>query len=134
MGKDALGDEILAICKKHNILLVVDNCFATPVLQRPIEFGADIVIHSATKYIDGQGRTLGGVILASEKIVSELKAFARHSGPALSPFNAWVLSKSLETLYLRVRQHTFNATEIAKRLEGDKRIKLVRYPYLPSCF
>ena len=123
---------VSAICKKHNILLVVDNCFATPVLQRPIEFGADIVIHSATKYIDGQGRTLGGVILASEKIVSELKAFARHSGPALSPFNAWVLSKSLETLYLRVRQHTFNATEIAKRLEGDKRIKLVRYPYLPS--
>lgn len=123
---------VASICKQKGVLLVVDNCFATPVLQRPAEFGADIVIHSATKYIDGQGRTLGGVILSSETIIAEIKAFARHSGPALSPFNAWVLSKSLETLHLRMREHGRNALEVARRLEKDARVEQVRYPFLPS--
>ncbi len=120
------------ICKKRSILFAVDNCFATPVLQRPIEFGADIVIHSATKYIDGQGRTLGGAIVSSHKVIEEIKAFARHSGPALSPFNAWVLSKSIETLPLRMERHSENALKIAKQLEEHPSIESVRYPFLTS--
>lgn len=125
---EAIGD----ICKKHSLLFAVDNCFATPVLQRPIEFGADIVIHSATKYIDGQGRTMGGAILSSSEIIEQIKAFARHSGPALSPFNAWVLSKSIETLPLRIERHSENALKIAERLEKHPSIKSVRYPFLTS--
>lgn len=125
-------ERLSAICKRKGVLLVVDNCFATPVIQRPIEFGADIVIHSATKYIDGQGRTMGGVILASQEIISLIKNFARHSGPALSPFNAWVLSKSLETLHLRMEKHSSNALEIAKRLELHASVKSVSYPFLES--
>lgn len=120
------------ICKQHSILFAVDNCFATPILQRPIEFGADIVIHSATKYIDGQGRTMGGAILASNQIIEQIKAFARHSGPALSPFNAWVLSKSIETLPLRMERHSENALKIAHRLESHPSVESVRYPFLPS--
>jgi O-succinylhomoserine sulfhydrylase len=95
-------EKVAAICKKKNVIFAVDNCFATPFIQRPIEFGADVAIHSATKYIDGQGRTLGGVILSSNAITEKIKAFARHTGPALSPFNAWILSKSLETLSCEV--------------------------------
>lgn len=125
---EAIGN----ICKKNEILFAVDNCFATPVLQRPIEFGADIVIHSATKYIDGQGRTLGGAILSSHEIIAEIKAFARHSGPALSPFNAWVLSKSIETLPLRIERHSENALKIAERLEEHASVESVRYPFLTS--
>jgi O-succinylhomoserine sulfhydrylase len=120
------------ICKRKQVLLVVDNCFATPLLQRPIELGADVTIHSATKYIDGQGRTLGGVILGSNVVIAQIKAFARHSGPALSPFNAWVLSKSLETLDVRLERHCNSALEIAKRLEGHPEVKFVKYPFLPS--
>lgn len=120
------------ICKKKGVLLVVDNCFATPVIQRPAEFGADIIIHSATKYLDGQGRTMGGVILSSKEIIAKIKAFARHSGPAISPFNAWILSKSLETLYIRVERHSQNALEIAKRLEAHINVKNVKYPFLES--
>ena len=125
---EAIGD----ICKRNSILFALDNCFATPVLQRPIEFGADIVIHSATKYIDGQGRTLGGAILSSVEIIEQVKAFARHSGPALSPFNAWVLSKSIETLPLRMERHSENALKIAKKLEEHASVESVRYTFLTS--
>lgn len=121
-----------AICQRKNVLLAVDNCFATPVLQRPLEHGADVSIHSATKYIDGQGRTLGGVILGSQKIIDQVRAFARHSGPAMSPFNAWVLSKSLETLHIRMEKHCSNALEIARRLEAHPAVKWVKYPGLKS--
>jgi len=120
------------ICKYKNVLLVVDNCFATPLLQQPILLGADVTIHSSTKYIDGQGRTLGGIILASNKIIDEVRNFARHSGPALSPFNAWVQSKALETLDVRMERHCKNAFEIAKRLEQKTEVDWVKYPFLKS--
>ncbi len=125
---EAVGE----ICKKHGVLYAVDNCFATPLIQRPLDFGADISIHSATKYIDGQGRTLGGIILGSHEIIAQVKAFARHTGPAISPFNAWTLSKSLETLDVRLERHCKNALEIANRLEGHPNVENVRYPFLKS--
>ncbi len=125
-------ERISAITKKHDLIFAVDNCFATPILQRPIDFGADVSIHSATKYIDGQGRTLGGVILGSGKLIDKIRAFARHTGPALSPFNAWTLSKSLETLDVRMERHCKNALEIAKRLEKHSAVDWVKYPFLPS--
>jgi O-succinylhomoserine sulfhydrylase len=125
-------EKIAAITKRHSILFAVDNCFATPLLQRPIDFGADVTIHSATKYIDGQGRTLGGLILSSVEIIEKVKAFVRHTGPALSPFNAWTLSKSLETLDVRMERHCKNALEIATRLEGHEAIECVKYPFLKS--
>jgi O-succinylhomoserine sulfhydrylase len=125
-------EKIAEITKRHSILFAVDNCFATPLLQRPIDFGADVTIHSATKYIDGQGRTLGGLILSSFEIIEKVKAFARHTGPALSPFNAWTLSKSLETLDVRMERHCKNALEIATRLEGHDSIDWVKYPFLKS--
>jgi O-succinylhomoserine sulfhydrylase len=125
-------ERIGAICKAKNVLFVVDNCFATPVLQQPIRFGADIVIHSATKYIDGQGRVLGGLIVSTQAIIYKIQAFARHSGPAMSPFNAWVLSKSLETLHLRMEKHCSQALEIAKRLENHPAVDWVKYPFLES--
>lgn len=132
-GLDIIDIRKLAtICKKKNVLLVVDNCFATPLLQQPILFGADVTIHSSTKYIDGQGRTLGGIILASNKIIDEVRNFARHSGPALSPFNAWIQSKSLETLDVRMERHCKNAFEIAKRLEERSEVDWVKYPFLKS--
>ena len=132
-GLDIIDIRKLAvICKQKNVLLVVDNCFATPLLQQPISLGADVTIHSSTKYIDGQGRTVGGVILASNKIIDEVRNFARHSGPALSPFNAWVQSKALETLDVRMERHCNNALEIAKRLEEQSKIAWVKYPFLPS--
>ena len=132
-GLDIIDIERLAaICKRKKVLLVVDNCFATPLLQQPISLGADVTIHSSTKYIDGQGRTLGGVILASNEIIEEVKNFARHSGPALSPFNAWVQSKSLETLEVRMERHCNSAFEIAKRLEQSSAIASVKYPFLES--
>ncbi len=123
---------VTEICKRKQLIFAVDNCFATPILQRPLDFGADVSIHSATKYIDGQGRTMGGIILSSSKIIEKIKAFARHTGPALSPFNAWVLSKSLETLDVRMERHCKNALEIAKRLESHPAISWVKYPFLPS--
>lgn len=130
---DLIDIERLAkICKSKGTLLVVDNCFATPILQQPIKWGADIVIHSTTKFLDGQGRTLGGLIVASNEIIEKVKAFARHSGPAMSPFNAWVISKSIETLDVRMERHTKNAMEIAQRLERLSHIAWVKYPFLPS--
>lgn len=121
-----------ALAKKHGILLVVDNCFATPYLQQPLKYGADLSIHSATKFIDGQGRTLGGIILGSDELVRQIEGFARHSGPAMSPFNAWILSKSLETLAVRMDRHCENALKVANFLEAHAEIKQVRYPFLPS--
>ena len=120
------------LAKKHNILLNVDNCFATPVNQRPIDFGADLVIHSATKWIDGQGRVLGGVVLGKKELIHQIYLFCRSTGPALSPFNAWVLSKSLETLDVRMERHAANALHIAKALEGHAKISWLKYPFLPS--
>jgi O-succinylhomoserine sulfhydrylase len=130
---DILDLELLGrIAKNHKLLLVIDNCFATPYLQNPIQFGADLVIHSATKLIDGQGRVLGGVTVGSTDLIREIYLFSRNTGPALSPFNAWVLSKSLETLAVRVDKHCENALKVAKFLETEKKISLVRYPFLKS--
>ena len=121
-----------ALAKKHNLILNVDNCFATPVNQKPIEFGANLVVHSATKWIDGQGRVLGGVIVGDKKLVHDIYLFCRNTGPSLSPFNAWVLSKSLETLDVRMERHAKNALQIATQLENHPKISWLKYPYLSS--
>lgn len=120
------------IAKKHNLIFIVDNCFATPYLQQPIKYGADIVVHSATKLIDGQGRVLGGIAVGKEDLIREIYLFARNTGPALSPFNAWVLSKSLETLAIRVEKHCENALKVAEFLENHPNVELVKYPFLKS--
>lgn len=120
------------ICKKHGILFVVDNCFATPAVQQPINFGADLVVHSATKFIDGQGRVLGGVVLGRQELIHPMYLFIRNTGPSLSPFNAWVLSKSLETLFVRMNQHAANALALAEKLQSHPRLSQVKYPFLPS--
>lgn len=120
------------IAKKHNLIFIVDNCFATPYLQQPIKYGADIVVHSATKLIDGQGRVLGGVAVGREDLIREIYLFARNTGPAMSPFNAWVLSKSLETLAIRVEKHCENALKVAEFLESHPNVELVKYPFLKS--
>ncbi|TYP99470.1 O-succinylhomoserine sulfhydrylase [Tenacibaculum adriaticum] len=130
---DILDLELLGnIAKKHNLLLVIDNCFATPYLQNPIKFGADLVIHSATKLIDGQGRVLGGVTVGKSDLIREIYLFSRNTGPAMSPFNAWVLSKSLETLAIRVEKHCENALKVAQFLEKHPQVNLVKYPFLKS--
>ena len=121
-----------ALAKKHNLILNVDNCFATPVNQRPMDFGAHLVVHSATKWLDGQGRVLGGVIVGKKELIQEIYLFCRSTGPALSPFNAWVLSKSLETLDVRMERHAKNALHIAKELEHNPKISFLKYPFLPS--
>lgn len=121
-----------ALCKSHGIIYVVDNCFATPCIQRPALFGADLVLHSATKYIDGQGRVLGGAILGKPEFVSPCFDFLRRTGASLSPFNAWVLSKSIETLPLRMERHSANAAKIADFLLGHSEVLKVNYPYLTS--
>lgn len=120
------------LAKKHKLILNVDNCFATPFIQRPIEYGADIVTTSATKYIDGQGRVLGGVVVGKKELIKEIYTFCRSSGPSLSPFNAWTLSKSLETLSLRMERHSQNAHKLASLLENNPEIEQVRYPFLLS--
>ncbi|HEY9002667.1 MAG TPA: aminotransferase class I/II-fold pyridoxal phosphate-dependent enzyme [Mucilaginibacter sp.] len=116
--------------KKHGLILNVDNCFATPLLQRPIDFGADIVVHSATKWIDGQGRVLGGVILGRADLIKDIYLFCRNTGPSMSPFNAWVLSKSLETLDVRMQRHCDNALKIAETLQSNPNVSWVKYPFL----
>ena len=121
-----------AFARKHGLLLNVDNCFATPVCQRPIEYGADLVIHSATKWLDGQGRVLGGVVVGKKELIQEVYLFCRSTGPALSPFNAWILSKSLETLDVRMERHAANALKVAAALESHPAIAYLKYPYLPS--
>ncbi len=120
------------IAKENKLIFNVDNCFATPVNQKPIDFGADLVVHSATKWLDGQGRVLGGVVVGKKELIKEIYLFCRSTGPALSPFNAWVLSKSLETLDVRMERHSSNALYIAQQLENHPAIKTLRYPFLPS--
>ena len=132
-GIDIIDLELLGkISKKHNLILVIDNCFATPYLQQPIKYGADLVIHSATKLIDGQGRVLGGVTVGNSKLIREIYLFARNSGSALSPFNAWILSKSMETLTVRVDRHCQTALATANFLESHPKINWVKYPFLKS--
>jgi O-succinylhomoserine sulfhydrylase len=116
----------------RGIPLVVDNCFATPYLQQPLALGANVVIHSATKYIDGQGRALGGAIVGDASYITDCRFFARHTGPAMSAFNAWLLSKSLETLAVRMDRHCANALALAQHFEGHPALSAVRYPFLPS--
>ena len=132
-GVEIIDLEFLGeLAKKHNLLLIVDNTFATPFIQNPIDFGAHLVVHSATKLIDGQGRVLGGVTVGSKELIREIYLFSRNTGPSLAPFNAWVLSKSLETLPLRVEKHSENALKVAQFLEGHPAVSSVKYPFLPS--
>ncbi|HRA11792.1 MAG TPA: aminotransferase class I/II-fold pyridoxal phosphate-dependent enzyme [Chitinophagaceae bacterium] len=132
-GLDIIDIEFVsALCKKYNILFVVDNCFATPAVQQPIKFGADLVVHSATKFIDGQGRVLGGVVVGKKELIQPLYLFIRNTGPSMSPFNAWVLSKSLETLFIRMERHAASALQIAKALNGHAKLSSVKYPFLES--
>ena len=133
-GLELVDLEWLGSLKKKypHIILNVDNCFATPYLQKPIQYGIDIVSHSATKYIDGQGRMLGGAVVGRKDLIKELMFFIRHTGPAMSAFNAWIFSKSLETLGLRMDRHCSNALKVAEMLEAHPDVELVRYPFLPS--
>ena len=130
----ALGDlaALGTLARERGLVLIVDNCFTTPYLQQPIRHGAHLVVHSATKFIDGQGRTLGGAVVGRAELIKEVRFFARHTGPALSPFNAWVLSKSLETLAVRMDRHCANALALAMHFEGKPGVSAVRYPFLPS--
>lgn len=130
-----LGDlrALAQLAQAHDCLLVVDNCFCTPVLQRPLELGADIVIHSATKYLDGQGRCVGGAVVGdSERVGKEVFGFLRTAGPSMSPFNAWVFAKGLETLALRMRAHCDNALALAQWLQDQPQVQAVHYPGLPD--
>ncbi|MDC6361368.1 MULTISPECIES: trans-sulfuration enzyme family protein [Flavobacteriaceae] len=132
-GVDVLDLEALGnIAKKHGLIFIIDNCFASPYLQQPIKFGADLVIHSGTKLIDGQGRVLAGITVGSHGLVDKVYRFSRITGPSLSPFNAWVLSKSLETLAVRVDRHCANALELATYLEKHDKVEWVKYPFLKS--
>lgn len=121
-----------AFCKKYNILFNIDNCFATPYLQNPAKFGADLIVHSATKWMDGQGRVLGGIVVGNSELIEKVRFFCRHTGPAMPPFNAWILSKSLETLAVRMDRHCQNAQQIAQFLLERSEINQVIYPLLPS--
>ena len=132
-GVDVLDLEVLGnIAKKHGLIFIIDNCFASPYLQQPIKFGADLIIHSGTKLMDGQGRVLAGITVGSHELMDKIYRFARITGPALSPFNAWVLSKSLETLALRVDRHCSNALALATFLEDHPKVEWVKYPFLKS--
>lgn len=132
-GLDIIDIEKVAdLCKQHNILLVVDNCFATPAVQQPMQYGADLVLHSATKFIDGQGRVLGGIVVGKKELIKQLYLFIRNTGPSMSPFNAWVLTKSLETLFIRMEKHASNALYLAKALQNHVKLSWVKYPFLPD--
>lgn len=132
-GVDVLDlEELGKIAKKNNLILIIDNCFASPYLQQPIKFGADLVIHSGTKLMDGQGRVLAGITVGSADLMDKVYRFSRITGPALSPFNAWVLSKSLETLAIRVDRHCDNALKLAEYLEASDKVNWVKYPFLKS--
>jgi O-succinylhomoserine sulfhydrylase len=120
------------LATKHGLILNVDNCFATPYLQQPARYGAQLVTHSATKFIDGQGRAIGGAIVGKKELIKDIRFFARHTGPSMSPFNAWILSKSLETLAVRMERHCNNAHKIAAYLETHPEVERVIYPFLPS--
>ncbi|WP_158209571.1 trans-sulfuration enzyme family protein [Myroides phaeus] len=132
-GVDILDLALLGeVAKKHNLIFIVDNTFATPYLQNPIDFGADLVVHSTTKLIDGQGRVCGGVTVGNKDLIQKIYLFARTIGTAISPFNAWILSKSLETLAVRVDRHCENALAIAQFLEKNPNVEFIKYPFLPS--
>jgi len=132
-GVDILDlKELGKIAKKHDLTLIIDNCFASPYLQQPIKYGADLVIHSGTKLMDGQGRVLAGITVGEKNLIEKIYRFSRITGPALSPFNAWVLSKSLETLAVRVDRHCENALKLAEFLEGHEKVNWVKYPFLKS--
>lgn len=132
-GVDILDLEALGrFSKKHKLIMVVDNCFASPYLQQPIKYGADLVIHSGTKLMDGQGRVLAGITVGKADLIDQIYRYSRITGPALSPFNAWVLSKSLETLGVRVDRHCENALKVAQFLEGNNSVNWVKYPFLKS--
>jgi O-succinylhomoserine sulfhydrylase len=132
-GLDLVDMEmVVALGKKHHIIVNVDNCFATPVGQRPIDFGADLVVHSATKWIDGQGRVLGGIVVGRKDLIHDIYLFCRSTGPAMSPFNAWVLSKATDTLHVRMERHAENALQLAKALENHPKVSGLKYPFLPS--
>jgi O-succinylhomoserine sulfhydrylase len=125
-------DGAAQFAREHGLLLLVDNCFATPYLQQPAKHGADLVIHSATKFIDGQGRVLGGIVCGPQKLIDEIRKFCRNTGPAISPFNAWIISKSLETLHVRMDRHCENALFLAQQLTSHSQVQVVNYPFLPS--
>lgn len=120
------------LCERHQVISLIDNCFATPYIQQPIKYGIDLVAHSATKFIDGQGRGIGGLVAGKKDLIKEIKAFCRSTGPSLSPFNAWLFSKSLETLGLRMDRHCESAFELAKLLEDHPEVERVSYPFLDS--
>jgi O-succinylhomoserine sulfhydrylase len=124
--------KIAKICKSHGSIFMVDNVYATPVLQNPIVLGADLVMHSTTKYTDGQGRTVGGVILGRKDLIAKIEFFVRHTGPSLSPFNSWVASKGIETLHLRMQKHCENAIYVANNLMNNELVSNLRYPHLES--
>ncbi len=126
-------EKVGAFCKKNNLIFNIDNCFATPYLQQPSRYGADLIVHSATKFMDGQGRVLAGAVLGKKDLIEQVRFFTRHTGPALSAFNAWVISKSLETLALRMEKHCSNALALAEHLATQtETVSLVLYPHLPS--
>jgi O-succinylhomoserine sulfhydrylase len=132
-GLDIIDLEMLGkIAEKYNLLLNIDNTFATPYIQQPVKYGADIITHSTTKFIDGQGRTMGGVVLSGKDFIKEIRFLSRQSGPCMSPFNAWILSKSIETLAVRMERHCYNALELAKFLESNNETEWIKYPFLPS--
>lgn len=125
---EMIGD----LCREHKLIYSVDNCFATPILQNPGKYGADLIIHSATKFMDGQGRVLGGIIVGKKEYIEQIRFFCRQTGPSLSPFNAWVLSKGIETMELRLERHCKNAEKLALALEKIEGVRSVKYPFLPS--
>jgi O-succinylhomoserine sulfhydrylase len=132
-GLDIIDLEWLGkLAKRHNVILLVDNCFATPLLQRPADYGADLVLHSATKWLDGQGRVLGGIVVGRKDLIDELYTFCKNTGPSISPFNAWLLSKSLETLDVRLQRHCDNAEALVKALENHPKLNSIKYPFHPS--
>jgi O-succinylhomoserine sulfhydrylase len=132
-GLDILDLELLGqLAKKHNLLFVVDNCFATPIAQQPVQYGADLIIHSGTKWLDGQGRVLAGVVAGRKDLINTIYLFCRSMGPSLSPFNAWILSKSLETLDVRMERHSANALYIAEQLQAHQAISSLKYPFLKT--
>lgn len=120
------------LANEKNIILNVDNCFATPMIQQPMKFGAHLVTHSATKFIDGQGRAIGGAIVGNKDLIKELRFFARQTGPSMSPFNAWIFSKSLETLSIRMNRHSESALWLAQEISKLEQVEAVRYPFLTS--
>ena len=125
-------EALAAVAKHAQALLVVDNCFCTPVLQKPLQWGADIVVHSATKYIDGQGRCLGGAVVGSATLMEQVEGFLRAAGPTMSPFNAWVFLKGLETLRIRMQAHSANAADLASWLQAHPKVSKVYYSGLPD--